>query len=225
MLCTVQTWRTSMQITFENSISAAIGLWVTEIPPHQLKMFGDPNRADGTSSVLLVTKPSYNEETERLTVQAEDILVLNVGTTARTLVIDANGAAADGAELQQGPGDRDYRSLVDLHLKGEAREVGHAILTKVRAASTGDLKRGERNNFSNTPDNFWYVIVQPRTQSLSITVRGEPDGFLPSSLALVADRPGYTRFQIRSVDEVEEALRIIQASTRRRFGFPRRVVS
>jgi len=31
--------------------------------------------------------------------------------------------------------------------------------------------------FQETPDNFWFVTVQPRDRSLSITVRGLPDRF------------------------------------------------
>jgi len=219
-----------MQVVFENSLSASQGIWVTEVPPHQLKMFGAPNLSQGTSSILLVTKPDYDEENERLMVEATSVLVMNVGTTNRTLLIDANGGASYGDSASGssagGPGDQDYRSLVDVHLKGEVRDVGHAILTKVREMSPGDLKRGGRNNFSNTPDNFWYVIVQPRTQSLSITVRGEPSDYLPSPLALVPDRPGYTRFQVRSIDEVAEATRIISASPRtKRNMFTRRIQS
>ena len=133
-------------------------------------------------------------------------------------MIDADGGEALGEGLDalaaQGLGDKDFRYLVDVHLKGEAREAAHTLLSKVREASPGDLKRGERNNFSNTPDNFWYVIVQPRVQALSVTIRGEVENFLPSTLTLVTDRPGYTRFQLRGLDELEEALRVINSSTR-----------
>ena len=54
----------------------------------------------------------------------------------------------------------------------------------MRAQDAGDLKRGGRNNFSNTPDNYWYVIVQPRVQSLSVTVRGPLNRFGTSTLDL-----------------------------------------
>jgi hypothetical protein len=209
----------NMQIIFPDSLEASRGLWITKVPPHQLTMFGSPSIPKGKSSVLMVIKPRYDEEKEELAVEAAQVLLLNLGTTARCVVIDADGGEALGETVDalaaEGPGDKEFRYLVDVHLKGEARETAHTLLTKVRETSHGDLKRGERNNFSNTPDNFWYVIVQPRVQALSVTVRGELDKFQPSTLTLVTDRPGYTRFQLRSLDELEEAMRVISASTRK----------
>jgi hypothetical protein len=211
-----------MQIMFDNSLLSSPGVWLTSVPPHELNMLGAPTVSRGNTSVLLVKGPSFDEEKEQLTVLAEGLTLLNLGTTNRTLVVDAElqdlASALEASGRTQGPGDREYRSLVDVHLKGEAREVAHELLTKIRETRPGDLKRGERNNFSNTPDNFWYVIVQPRTQCLSITVRGEPDRFGPSSLQLVTDRPGYTRFQLRSSSDLEEALRIIHGAKRSMFG-------
>jgi hypothetical protein len=178
-------------------------------------MLGAPSLSRGSTSILLVQSPAFDEENERLTAVADGLTLLNLGTTNRTIVVDAklHDAGATGAGTSsEAPGDREYRTLVDMHLKGEAREVAHDILTKIREIGPGDLKRGERNNFSNTPNNFWYVIVQPRTQCLSITVRGEPETFGASSLQLVTDRPGYTRFQLRSSADLDEALRIVHAS-------------
>ena len=207
-----------MQIVFSDSAVSSPGIWLTSVPPRQLAMFGAPSGSRGNTSVVLISNPQFDEEKDQLSVEVEGLTVLNVGTTNRTLVVDTaagNPTSALGSGEAQGEGDREYRSLVDVHLKGEAREVAHELLTKVREDSPGDLKRGERNNFSNTPDNFWYVIVQPRTQALSITVRGEPEKFGPSSLGLVADRPGYTRFQLRSFENLDEALDIIRRSRRK----------
>lgn len=149
---------------------------------------------------------------------ADGIVVLNAGTTGSTVVIDT-GATGDvaapgdgqgaGHAQEPGPGDREFLRMAERELRGEAQEVAVDLLREVRRRSAGDLKRGLKNNFSNTPDNFWYVIVQPREQALSITVRGKPEMFRPSSLDLRPDRPGYTRFKLQTVDELPEALRII----------------
>ncbi len=217
-----------MQIVFPDSLETSPGVWITNVPPHQLNMFGAANGALGKTSVLLVTNPKFDGDRDQLSVEAERVHLLNIGSTPRTLVIDADGGdtSAVGADslAAQGPGDREFRYLVDAHLRGEAREAAHAILSQVRATSPGDFKRGERNNFSNTPDNYWYVIVQPRMQALSITVRGDVEKFQPSALALVTDRPGFTRFQLRGLDEVEEALKLVKSSARKpsRFGFSER---
>lgn len=210
-----------MQIVFENSAPSSPGVWLTHVPPHVLSMLGAPTASRGSTSILLVKSPEFDEDKERLTIMADGVALLNLGTTSRALIVDTelqDASALDAGAGSEGSGDREYRTLVDMHLKGEAREVAHEILTKVRQTRPGDLKRGERNNFSNTPDNFWYVIVQPRTQCLSITVRGEPEKFGASSLQLVTDRPGYTRFQLRSSTELDEALRIVHASKRTMWG-------
>jgi len=100
-------------------------------------------------------------------------------------------------------------------LKGEAQEAAVVLIRGVRHKWAGDLKRGERNNFSNTPDNCWYVIVQPRVQALSITVRGRPERFQSSILELRPDRLGYTRFTVTTPDQVPEAVRLIEQSKRK----------
>lgn len=100
-------------------------------------------------------------------------------------------------------------------LTGDAMKTAELLLRGVRAGSSGDLKRGKRLNFSNVPDNFWYVIVRPRVQGLSITARGMPERFGASKLELKIDRPGYTRFQVTKPGDVQEALRIIGLSKRR----------
>jgi hypothetical protein len=123
--------------------------------------------------------------------------------------------AATDAPRSYGNGDREFLRMVALELAGNAKKAAERLLETLRARFPGDLKRGNSRNFSNTPDNFWYVVVQPRVQNLSVTVRGEPDRFKPSTFELKADRPGYTRFKISHPSEVEEALRLITLSKRK----------
>ncbi len=70
------------------------------------------------------------------------------------------------------------------------------LLSGVRQKSPGDLKRGKSRNFSETPDNFWYVIVQPRIDELSITVHGAVDHFEPVARLEIKDDRGNTRFKV-----------------------------
>jgi hypothetical protein len=99
----------------------------------------------------------------------DSIIVLNVGTTASTVIVDSSIEVSQTAdhELAQptgelGPGDREFLCLAEKELSGEAQEAAIDLLRKVRSKWPGDLKRGKRNNFSNTPDNSWNVIIQPR---------------------------------------------------------------
>jgi hypothetical protein len=100
-------------------------------------------------------------------------------------------------------------------LRGDALVAAKDLFSLVRQLYPGDLKRGKLMNFSNTPDNFWYVIVQPQMQALSITVRGGPERFQPSTLELKPDRPGYTRFKLQASKDTPEVLRIIGKSKRK----------
>jgi len=155
-----------------------------------------------------------------LVLDAGSVAVLNVGTTPSAIVIDGTLAAeAKDAESSDprdlGPGDMEFLNLAETELKGEAQEAAVDLIRAVRHKWAGDLKRGERNKFSNTPDNFWYVIVQPRVQALSVTVRGRPERFQSSILKLRPDRPGYTRFTVTTPDQVLEAVRLIEQSKRK----------
>jgi len=194
-----------IKLLLEDVSEVAKGVWLTAAPPHQIQRMGQPKTAQGRRSVLLASSPSFDAERRSLVLDADALVVLNVGTTPSTVVIDGIGAG----NLARGPGDREFLSMVERELRGEAQEVAIDLLREVRRQSAGDLKRGQKNNFSNSPDNFWYVIVQPREQALSITVRGKPEMFRPSPLELRVDRPGYTRFKLQSVDKLPEALRII----------------
>jgi len=95
-------------------------------------------------------------------------------------------------------------------------EVAKALLAGVRRRSSGDLKRGKSRNFSETPDNFWYVIVQPRIQQLSITVRGPIEHFSDMAKLPVKDDRGNTLFKVTSSDDVSAALEIIFHALRKR---------
>jgi hypothetical protein len=90
-----------------------------------------------------------------------------------------------------------------------------ALIAGVRQRSQGDLKRGLSRNFSNTPDNFWYVIVQPRVSQLSITVRGAVEHFAPMARLPIKDDRGNTLFKIGSEDDVQAALELIFHAKRR----------
>jgi hypothetical protein len=207
-----------MKILLDDATEVAKGVWLTLTPPHQVTKMGQPRTTQGTRTVLLASSPAFDADRRNLVLDADAIVVLNAGTTGTTVVIDTVAAeevpADSGGERAQvphelGPGDREFLSMAERELRGEVQEVAVDLLREVRRRSAGDMKRGLKNNFSNTPDNFWYVIVQPREQALSITVRGKPEMFRPSPLELRVDRPGYTRFKLQSVDQLPEALRIV----------------
>jgi hypothetical protein len=214
-----------MKMLLEGAVAGINGSWLALVPPHQVAMLGQPKTTRGTTSVLLASSPYFDSDTAHLSFEADSVMVLNLGTTLRTFVIDTivstdvlesrERRKLQEVEGQSGAGDREFLGLVERELRGEAQEAAVDLIREIRKRWPGDLKRGERNNFSNTPDNFWYVIVQPRVQSLSVTVRGAPDRFKSDTLELRVDRPGYTRFLLKNPDDIPEALRIIEQSKRK----------
>jgi hypothetical protein len=216
-----------LQMLVDQAKELAEEVWEVLLSPREVQQLGSTKSAAGARSVLLVSAPTYNAENQEFRFDASDVVVLNLGTSSTTIVIGTardhgrrtrNGRVARDAPIEAldfGPGDRDFLRLVEAELMGAPKQAAIEVLKAVRSTEAGDLKRGQRLNFKNTPDNFWYVIVQPRAQSLSITVRGLPERFQPSALKLKMDRPGYTRFILDRPDQVDEALRIIHQSRRK----------
>jgi hypothetical protein len=213
-----------LTISAKDAEQLASGIWQFQMPPHQVRLFGECRRTEGARSILLVTDANYDEVRQSLMFDADAVTPLNVGSTSWALAIsgklstNANDTkprpASMGPEIQSyGPGDREFLNVAN-ELPPAAFEAAQKLLQEVRGRSPGDLKRGLHRNFSNTPDNFWYVIVQPRSGELSITVRGEPERFGRSELELKRDRPGYSRFKVAAITDVPKAATIIFASKR-----------
>lgn len=100
-------------------------------------------------------------------------------------------------------------------LPNRVRDAGIEILKGVRANFPGQLRAVSARRFQETPDNFWFVTIQPRDRSLVITVRGLPDRFGSRKLDIIADRSPYSRFKVRGPSDVAEAVDVILHALRR----------
>ena len=207
-----------LEISASGAEQMGEGVWAIEMPPHQVRMFGSPSNSDGDRSVLLLKSAIYDAASRSLKFTADDAVALNVGTLSETIVVKSSGVAVPektsisgkvASRLHLGPGDKEFLSLVKRELPACVQEAAEKLLEGVRRRSSGDLKRGQKKNFSETPDNFWYVIVQPRVKDLQITVRGTVEYFNGiSSLQIKNDR-GNTRFKVKDIRDVEGALSLI----------------
>ena len=208
-----------LQITASNVTAIAEGLWGFDMPPHQVRLFGDAPSSTGPRSVIMMKRCSYDPQSKTLQFDADDVVALNIGTLQQTVAVAAfeptdTGAATETVTssklaLAYGPGDRAFLSLARRELSPEMYEAAEALLEGVRRRSSGDLKRGKAKNFSDTPDNFWYVIVQPRVQQLSITVRGTVAHFRPLAKLPIKDDRGNTLFKVSGKEDVDAALELI----------------
>lgn len=217
-----------MKLVLENANQISDGLWECSVAPHELQMLGSPSDSQGPRSIVMARSVSFDEPNRSLQIDLSGVSVLNLGTTSSSIIVETQPRQETPTEAHPtaepshihknatyGPGDTEYLRLVDNVLRGDAQAAAVRILEEVRQRYPGDLRRGKRSNFKNTPDNFWYVIVQPRAQSLSITVRGDVSRFSSDVLELKQDRPAYTRFILSKVSQVPEAMRIIEASKRK----------
>lgn len=201
------------------------GIWELEMPPHQVRHFGSTNHAIGPQSVLLLRSCDYDADKKQLQFDLEDVTPINVGTSPRAIGI-AVGQSQDSVSLSLseataessvlGPGDREFLQLAMQELSQGAARAAEKLLLGVRQESAGNLKRGQARNFSETPDNFWYVIIQPRVDELSITVRGPVDRFSELTSLEVKDDRGNTRFKVRDESDVREALKLIFHAIRKK---------
>ncbi|HEV2161740.1 MAG TPA: hypothetical protein VGR52_05850 [Stellaceae bacterium] len=201
------------------------GIWQTELSPRDVRSLGTGLSSSGAISVVLLDKLQRDDkETLRFSPHAAN--VLNVGNTPRTIFIAANetsGGSERAKPVQAKPivnsselgrGDKEYLSA--LHeLPEQVRIAGEVLLQRVRGHIPGDLRRISHRRYQETPDNFWFVRIQPRDKSISVTVRGLPNRFNVSKLKIVADRRPYSRFKINHISEVDEAIHVILGAIRK----------
>jgi hypothetical protein len=215
-----------LSITATNAVAAGPGVWVFEMPPHQVRLFGSPSQSVGQRSVVLLKACQFSERLGSLQFDIDDAIALNVGTQPSAIAIladleDDKKVRAAAQERPSGvvayaPGDRQFLALTRQLLPDNMHKAAEKLLAGVRERSPGELKRGQARNFSDTPDNFWYVIVQPRVEQLSITVRGPVEHFEPMARLPIKDDRGNTLFKITGEADVPKALELIFHAKRRR---------
>jgi len=207
----------AVQIAATGAEQLGQGVWSFEMPPHHVRHFGHTTHAVGASSVLVLSALEFDPEKQQLLFGLDHATLINVGTTSRVIAIAADFRAkasqsSTGLPTEPpalGPGDRGFLRLAKAELSTGTAEAAEALLHGVRERSPGDLKRGQTRNFSETPDNFWYVIVQPRVDELSVTVRGSVEHFQSIAKLEIKDDRGNTRFKVRSRADVPRALNLI----------------
>ena len=205
-----------MTITNANQISE--GLWSFEMPPHQVRHFGNAPSSVGSRSIMIFSNYEFDAKAGELNFESDDVVAINIGTEPIVIGLEAQSQIKEkpGNSIHQkleerpfGRGDREFLRMTKNDLPIAMQKAALALLNGVRARSAGDLKKGKSRNFSETPDNFWYVIVQPRIEQLSITVRGAVDHFENIAKLPIKDDRGNTLFKVTCEEDVADALQII----------------
>jgi hypothetical protein len=204
-----------LKITATDVKELAPGVWAMTLPPHEVRMFGSCPNATGERSIIMLKQSTFDQRAATLSFAMDAVVPLNVGTTPETIALAARAvpekvvASGSNSMSHVGPGDREFLALCDEKFGPEMVSAARRLLEGIRARTPGDLKRGLSMNFSETPDNFWYVIVQPRVQQLSITVRGTVEHFASIASLPIKDDRGNTLFKVTKAADVPAALDII----------------
>jgi hypothetical protein len=220
-------------MAFEIVVGAATEVarcvWEAAIEPRHIRAFGGGGSEFGEVSVLLLESQVFDPDKSALRFSVGDVHLLNIGRSSTTIIIGSGYPDSTKSNretnpslievrsdaVQYGSGDRQFLHALE-QLPDEIKQAGAQILASVRHHFPGDLYPRSGRRFQETPDNFWFVTVQPRDRSLSITVRGLPDRFKVSRLRIVADRSPYSRFKVKGLDDVSEAITVILSATRKR---------
>ena len=200
------------------------GIWETKLSPREVRSLGPCSSAVGDVTVLLLKASAFDKPMQALRFSPDAATVLNVGATDRAVVIAGTNVAQNdisrrtsvsvASAIQLGVGDRQFISALG-ELPDDTRKAGEAILLQVRQHFPGDLRAVSPRRFQETPDNFWFITVQPRDESLSITVRGLPNRFNVHRLKLIEDRKPYSRFKVKGMSDTAEATEVILHAVRK----------
>jgi hypothetical protein len=213
-----------MKISIDEAIHLADGrIWMANVDPRNFRYLGTCQNSLGDISVALVVNPTYVESQKRLEFEPSSALVLNVGKSKKTVIIgmgheDENSSTVDIHQAIAKPGDAKFLAELKERAPGLA-SLGERLLSEVRRDNpSNDLNSKESGKYVEGPDNYWTVKIQPRDQSLSITVRGRPQDFeAHSNIEIKGDRPGYSRFKIYNEKQLNAGIQIIKQAKRKQL--------
>lgn len=194
-------------------------IWLARVPPHDIRGLGDIGQSLGARSVLLVASVNFDASTRRLEFERTDVKILNLGTSEDTVIvrsateptkeITANPHVPT-SHIPFAPGDEAFLRKVHHEMPKNMAAAAERLLAGVRKHHPGNLKEGDRRRFTETPDNFWMILIQPRAKNFYISVRGAPKSHVSNQIALTPGRnPNYSAFYLRDEAHVAEALDIV----------------
>lgn len=210
-----------MKIVFDEEVKdVGRGIWFASVAPHDLRQLGSIPPSKGERSVLLIGEPIFDPSRCRIEFDRPDLTILNLGTSPDTVIIKSAGApdkenkGADTAQPPSGatisPGDEAFLRTVRETMPGAMVAAAEELLTGVRKHYPGGLKQGQRRRFTESPDNFWMILVQPRAKNFYISVRGAPERHQSQNIRIRSGRnPNYAAFYLEHASDVKEALEIV----------------
>jgi len=223
-----------MKITLDGVREIEPGLWRANLNPSEVTLFGHVVYRTGVRSVIIIDGPaSFDRGQRTLTFEHSVAKLLNVGESNEVLALAGNTdrghspAVSGTPERLQQP-----ESKLPKYTTGDARflselpptlkSLGEKLLGGVRTHFRGTLQFFEKSGkYVEAPVNFWTVRIQPRDQSLRITLRGRPESFRGIKLIeLKDDMAGYSSFKLSTEGQLPDAVAAIRqaADKSKRLG-------
>lgn len=208
-----------MKVVIERARQIEVGIWQAPLKPIEVTSFGSVSSRLGLRSVIVIDGAVlFDDRNKTLAFEHAEARPLNVGESDDTLIlVAANSTGQPKAILPNSLPSANVAisSTGDQRFLGELpkvlRELGETFLKEVRKHFRGSLRYYDKSGkYVETPDNFWTVRIQPRDESLRITLRGRPESFRATKLDLKADMTSYSAFKLASVSEISEAVSLIR---------------
>jgi hypothetical protein len=188
-------------------------VWLAPLPLADARRIGTPRHAKKGCSVVLLPATCVAKD-DWISFEPETATLLNLGTVDFTVFIGAEASKADVTERTKS-GYASVRAQCLKHLPRDLADRAVAMLDEIAGDSSDDLISDKTNRWISRPDNYFTIKVQPQNKDLVVTIRGRPDEYESKIVDLRADQNGYTRFWIRRLADVSEALRLIRSARQR----------
>jgi hypothetical protein len=106
-------------------------------------------------------------------------------------------------------GYRDDDKMFISNLPLQLKELGTQFLSRIRQFHKGPLIYHPKSQKYVESPNFYTIKIQPRDQSLRITIYGNPNEFNNTLMELVADMAGYSSFKLIDIGQLDAAISLV----------------
>ena len=204
----------NISVSLPDAVEIDDGVWKVQLNPAEASVFGKPDYRNGAVSILVLSEsPIYEKSSGTLSFKLNTTKFLYSGNSLSALVI--YGASKDQKGVSSGyeepsSGDDHFISSLPPKLK----ELGLSLLTEIRNENpNGQLVfHPNSGKYVESPNNYWTVRIQPRDESLRVTVYGLPHSFDTDSsvILLKKDMSSYSAFKVSVKQQLQEALSVIR---------------
>jgi hypothetical protein len=208
-----------MKVTIDTVETKNEGFWTSRIDPQRLLKLSNPVRQGGQINIVLVTCPFHDKQKHNLQFDLDSVVLLNLGNTFETVFIDSREEQRLKGQALTSSGDSLF--LKELgRLEPEKIAIGKRLLTDIRKEFPGELIYHQKSGkFVESPDNFWVIRIQPRVQTLRITVYGKPYEYGETeTINLKPDMGSYSSFILKNGNQIDEALEVIRKAKQLKDG-------